>query len=128
MKYFAAHLVILLSDSFTIVPKSWELLKALNVSCLKCETAYRFSTCVVKSVKSPTRSTNEEFIELIFYISLFIPLRSRVRESCVFLETVPSGPFVSLDQLKRSFTIAKFSAFPGQSFPVHRVRTFPLAV
>ena len=31
---------------------------------------------------------------------------STVRESCVFLETVPSGPFVSLAKLKCSFTMA----------------------
>ena len=56
---------------------------------LKCETACRFSTCVVRSVKSSTRSMNKGFIELIFSISLFIPFRNRVRESWVFLETVP---------------------------------------
>ena len=43
MKYFADQDVVLFKGSLIIVPKSWVYCSILNVSCLKYDTALRFS-------------------------------------------------------------------------------------
>ena len=54
VKYLALHFVVLFNNSFAIVPKSRAYCKAVKVSFLKWETAWRFSTMVVSNVRRST--------------------------------------------------------------------------
>ena len=67
--------VVLLSDSFTVVPKSWAyVVQSTECFVLKWETACRSSTCVVRSFFF---YLDTDFVDILFRVPLCYLFRRR---------------------------------------------------
>ena len=100
----AALFVTVFDDSLVLIPKSWEYCNA--VSCLKWETACRFSATVVSNVHNSMSSRQSLLIEAMLLWRRRIPSSRRSSETLVLLDTVPSGLLVAVVSfiLYRCFT------------------------
>ena len=105
--YFSGQNVVLFRDSFTIVLKSCAYCSTLQVSCLKYDTAWRFSTWAVRSV-ARFRFSNYWGIIHLTSVSWHSPFFSSSSDYCVLLETVHSVLWFADLGLRflRSFTLA----------------------
>ena len=87
------------------MPKSKAYWRTLKVSCLKWETAWRFSTWVVRMVVQSMHSANSGFIMWMLLKRRSVPFTRSSTDGCVFWDTVPWGPFVLDDSFKFLFSL-----------------------
>ena len=120
-KILDPYFVILFKDSFVIVPKSWEYCNTVKVSCLKWETAWRFSTTVVSNVHNST-SSRKSLLIVVTAVEPAHSLFQKVKWNLRFLRH-SSGPLVAVVSFIRYLCFTSETVFLMLSFTYDRYDT-----